>query len=142
MVANNAAKNMIRLPTNSSRMANHLRMEKESAIVMRATEERKREKKREKGRGRRRRRKKTGTESRGVERKGRWKGRGRGRGRGRRERVCGGGGCIPVGTNAWIVHHLVVVDSPLTLLHEPVLLTVGSDAGCSHDGFLKVRVNW
>ena len=50
----------------------------------------------------------------------------------------GGEWCIPVGTNAWIVHHLVVVDSPLTLLHEPVLLTVSPDAGCSHDGFLKM----
>ena len=45
---------------------------------------------------------------------------------------------IPVSTDTRVVGHLIVVHPPLTLLHEPVLLTVGPDAGCSCDGFLKV----
>ena len=48
---------------------------------------------------------------------------------------------LPVSTDAGIVGHLIVVDSPLTLLHEPVLLTVGPDAGCSQEGLLEVRVD-
>ena len=49
---------------------------------------------------------------------------------------------LPVSTDTGIVGNLVVVHSPLTLLHEPVLLTVGPDAGCSQEGLLEVRVNW
>ena len=48
---------------------------------------------------------------------------------------------IPVSTDTRVVGHLIVVDSPLTLLHEPVLLTVGPDAGCSQEGLLEVRVD-
>ena len=47
----------------------------------------------------------------------------------------------PVSTDARVVSNLVVVDSPLTLLHEPVLLTVGPDAGCSQERLLEVRVD-
>ena len=49
---------------------------------------------------------------------------------------------IPVGTNAWVVYDLVIIDSPPTLLNKPVLLTVSPDARCSHNGLLKVRINW
>ena len=38
---------------------------------------------------------------------------------------------IPVGTDVRVVGNLVVVHPPLTLLHEPILLTVGPDARCS-----------
>ena len=48
---------------------------------------------------------------------------------------------LPIGTNIGIVGDLVVIDSSLALLHEPVLLTVGPDAGCSQEGLLKVRVD-
>ena len=48
---------------------------------------------------------------------------------------------LPVCTDAWIVNYLVVVDSILTLLHEPVLLAVGPNAGCSEEGLLEVRVD-
>ena len=49
---------------------------------------------------------------------------------------------LPVGTDIRVVGNLVEVDSPLALLHEPVLLTVGPDAGHSQECFLKVRVDW
>ena len=48
---------------------------------------------------------------------------------------------LPIGTDAGIVGDLVVIYSSLTLLHEPVLLTVGPDAGCSQEGLLEVRVD-
>ena len=48
---------------------------------------------------------------------------------------------LPVSTDVGIVGDLVVVHPPLTLLHEPVLLTVGPDAGCSQEGLLEVRVD-
>ena len=48
---------------------------------------------------------------------------------------------LPVCTDAWIVNYLVVVDSILTLLHKPVLLAVGPNAGCSEEGLLEVRVD-
>ena len=48
---------------------------------------------------------------------------------------------VPVSTDTRIVGHLVVVNSPLTLPHEPILLTVGPNAGCSHEGLLEVRVD-
>ena len=48
---------------------------------------------------------------------------------------------LPVSTDARVVHNLVVIHSSLALLHEPVLLTVGPDAGCSHNRFLEVRVD-
>ena len=47
----------------------------------------------------------------------------------------------PVGTDARVVGNLVVVHSPLTLLHESVLLTVGPNTGCSLEGLLEVRVD-
>ena len=47
----------------------------------------------------------------------------------------------PVSTNVGVVGNLVVVDPPLTLLHEPVLLTVSPNAGCSLEGLLEVRVD-
>ena len=48
---------------------------------------------------------------------------------------------IPVGTDIGVVGYLVIIHPPLTLLHEPVLLTVGLDAGCSQEGLLEVRVD-
>ena len=47
----------------------------------------------------------------------------------------------PDRTDIWIVRNQVVVDSILTLLHEPVLLAVGPNAGCSQEGLLEVRVD-
>ena len=47
----------------------------------------------------------------------------------------------PISTDVGVVGNLVVVNSPLTLLHEPVLLTVGPDAGCSQEGLLEVGVD-
>ena len=48
---------------------------------------------------------------------------------------------IPVCTDAWIVRDLIVVYSVFTLLHKPVLLAVGPNAGCSEEGLLEVRVD-
>ena len=48
---------------------------------------------------------------------------------------------IPVGTDVGVVGNLVIIHPLLTLLHEPVLLTVGPDAGCSQEGLLEVRVD-
>ena len=48
---------------------------------------------------------------------------------------------VPVGTNIGVVGYLVIIHPLLTLLHEPVLLMVGADAGCSQEGLLEVRVD-
>ena len=50
-------------------------------------------------------------------------------------------GHTPVCTDVGVVSNLVVVDPPLTLVHEPLLLAVGADAGCPRDGLLEVRVD-
>ena len=48
---------------------------------------------------------------------------------------------VPVGTDARVVGNLVAVHSPLILILEPVLLTIGPDAGCPQEGLLEVRVD-
>ena len=48
---------------------------------------------------------------------------------------------VPVGTDIGVVGNLVVVHSPVTLIHEPFLLAIGSDARGSSDGFLEVSVD-
>ena len=48
---------------------------------------------------------------------------------------------VPVGTDVGIVGNLVIVHPLFTLLDESVLLVVGSDAGCSQEGLLEVRVD-
>ena len=48
---------------------------------------------------------------------------------------------VPVGTDSRVVGNLVAVHSPLILILEPVLLTVGPDAGCPQEGLLEVRVD-
>ena len=50
-------------------------------------------------------------------------------------------GSIPIGTDVGVVGNLVIIHPLLTLFHEPVLLTVGPDAGCSQEGLLEVRVD-
>ena len=49
---------------------------------------------------------------------------------------------VPVSTDIGVVGDLVVVHSLLTLPHESVLLTVGPDAGCTHERLPEVRVDW
>ena len=49
---------------------------------------------------------------------------------------------IPVSTDVWVVGDLIIIDPSLALLHEPVLLMVGPDAGCSQERLLEVRVDW
>ena len=48
---------------------------------------------------------------------------------------------VPVSTDVGVVGDLVVVHPLLTLPHESVLLTVGPNAGYSHEGLLEVRVD-
>ena len=48
---------------------------------------------------------------------------------------------IPVSTDVWVVGDLIIIHPSLALLHEPVLLTVGPDAGCSQERLLEVRVD-
>jgi len=47
----------------------------------------------------------------------------------------------PISTHAEKEGHLVVVYPPLALLDEPVLLPIGPDAGCTHNGLLEVGVD-
>lgn len=170
MVAKRAVKKMTRLPTISRRTPSHLRRgrgrgrgreerKREEGEGERGRGgEGRRERKREEGRGRggQGRRKKWRGEEKKRGRRGEREGK---RGERRKKQLITSAHnhkhmCIatythdtlfaphpPVGTDIGVIGYLVVVDSALTLENEPLLLSVGTDAGCSCDGLLEVGVD-